>query len=182
MRLVAPAAIVIVATAPHDVERIPFAAALSIFYADDGDAAIGRVADQVLAPAAIDAAEAEVVWPCGHGLVTVESTPSGALADARAQAGGGAADLDFGGAIDFDFNRTFSVTVPTAPSDVGGSCLFAAPLGESAACGEKDETGEFSRHGGSFPLNSIIDRVDRLACQSCRGDKFFAPYPAIHIY
>ena len=135
LRRLSPGAPVVAGTAtPHDVERIAFATALGIFYTNDGDAAVGGVADQVLPAASVDAAETEIVRPYGHGLVTVEPAPSSALAFPGAKAGDTAADFHFGDAIDFDFDGT--LTVAAAPSDIGGAGLLPAPLGEGAEGGD----------------------------------------------
>jgi len=110
-------------------------AALGIFNTNDGAAAVGGVADQVLTAASVNAAETEIIGPRGHGLVTVEPAPRGALAFASAEAGGSSTNFHFGDAIDFDFDGT--LTVAAAAADIGGAGLLAAPLGEGAEGGDQ---------------------------------------------
>jgi hypothetical protein len=91
---------------------------LRIVDADHGGTAVARIANQLLAAAAIDSGEAKIDRIAGHFDVANEAAPLRGLTGEVAKSGMVASNFDFGGAVDDNFNGAFPA-ISAAASDIG---------------------------------------------------------------
>ena len=110
-------------SAPDEVEGIAFGAALGIFNADDGDAAVAWIADQLLPAAAIDAGEAETGRVARQRSAALEAAPLRGTAGDISDDSLVAADLDLGGSVNHHFNGALAA-IRAAAADHGGTALI----------------------------------------------------------
>src|SRR5205814_893008 len=103
---------------PLDVERVSFRSTIRIIDAHYRDAAITRIANQLLPAAAIHAAESEESRIRRHHTCAFESPPLGRLPGYIAKGRRVAADLDLGGTVHYDFDRALSFVRSAAAANI----------------------------------------------------------------
>src|ERR1035438_3904196 len=108
-----------IGAAPDEVEGIAFGSVPGIFNADDGDAAVARIADQLLPAAAIDALKAELGGVAGQGRAALEAAPLRGLARNISDDSLIAADIDLGDSVNHHFDGALAA-IGTATADHGG--------------------------------------------------------------
>src|SRR5665811_1795631 len=112
----------VVTAAPNEVEGIAFGAAIGIFNVDDGHSSVARIAEQLLAAAAIDAGKSEIGRVGGEGCAALEAAPLRRAARDIPDGSLVAADLDIRDPVDYHFDGALAA-IAAATGDHGGAAL-----------------------------------------------------------